>query len=151
MEKHKETHYAVRKQYKCEECDKSFLCRSGRSRHMKQRHSQNQIKMYECDLCDKTLSSSTGLIYHLESFHQGRRYTCDVCEKSFMTKKSYLLHAMNPKSHAEKIKITYRCHICDKSFSQGFDLKKHIASIHSDSHIRFTCEGCGKRFKYKRG
>ena len=41
--------------------------------------------------------------------------------------------------------LEHKCESCNKSFSQAYNLKNHIHTVH-EGHKDYKCESCGKSF-----
>ena len=80
---------------------------------------------WSCTICDKTLSTERGLIYHVESKHEGKKHECNQCDHS-ATNQSNLL--VNVRSIHEGLK--YPCNHCDYKATQSSSLRHHIKVKH---------------------
>ena len=71
-------------------------------------------KKISCDKCKKKFSKQSGLTYHMEMVHEGKRnYSCSACERKVSTRQSL-------KGHEEK------CAIKTKQMREQLELKKEI-------------------------
>ncbi|XP_026684864.1 zinc finger protein 551-like [Diaphorina citri] len=100
----------------------------------------NESGMYQCDVCGREYKQKYGLNRH-KNYECGQepRYHCSYCP------------------YRAKQKIHLKTHIRIKHVIEYFDVP-----FFPDSFVRwprfdpdhsgmFTCDGCGKRYKYKRG
>ena len=56
------------------------------------------------------------------------------------------------KMNTDKIKMTayhYNCEQCSFSSKRKFDLKRHVMVMHSLCQVSFSCDTCGKEYRYK--
>ena len=89
--------------------------------------SDNKGKNFQCDVCKASYTSKSGLIYHIDSVHIGRRkYQCNDCSAAFLTKGVLKSHI---RSVHEIIK-EYPCPICHKAFAFRAVLKQHVMGVH---------------------
>ena len=57
----------------CDFCGKSFLSKSGLTRHINAVHQDGSVQqknLFECEICGKTLLSKSGMTRHINSTHQ---------------------------------------------------------------------------------
>ena len=92
-----------------------------------------------CRVCGKAYQSRSGLRYHVESVHLGKRYSCAICGKLFSSK--YALRA-HEKLHSGA--NDYQCTICGKYFVSSASLETHLLT-HSGERP-YTCDQCGHSF-----
>lgn len=90
-----------------------------------------------CVVCGQTCSSWTCLEAHLKSVHDYYGF-CYICMKGLQSRTGYIYHQ---NKHVDIIK----CHICNKSFSSDYHLRRHM-KVHS-SYKDVVCEYCGKAYK----
>ena len=102
--------------YKCVQCDKSFVQKSGLTRHMAL-HGEKKLK---CEVCNKAFARSDTLNEHLQSHINMRDFACPECGKSFNTKSYLQKHLL---SHYQI--RDFSCVECGKAFLHKSDLNRH--------------------------
>ncbi|XP_052072216.1 putative zinc finger protein 840 [Mytilus californianus] len=84
--------------YMCGTCNKEFLSRSGRSRHVRFVHTEHDLG---CGECTKTFKSKDSLRRHERTVHQkasqkthqgAGRFACDTCKKVYRRKEDLQIH-----------------------------------------------------------
>ena len=129
--------------WNCQICDKVLR---GRSNEVKKHY----IKVHQsqpilpCHVCDYT--SRTEKMYQAHRMSHLVEYPCAHCGKIF-TQHSRLVYHMN--SHTNERQ--FECELCDKKFNTAQYVKTHKRKVHGDQEklLKYTCELCGMRFKYK--
>lgn len=129
------------KQYICSECQKCFKTKFQLRIHCYQ---HSGLKPFECQKCDKRFATQTKLKSHTKT-HDG--YACgrEGCDyKSF--KWSELRKHISV-SH----KISFKCEVCQKAFTNGYNLNLHKEVIHLDTKDKFVCsyDNCGHSYYRK--
>lgn len=80
---HEKIHLGI-KDFKCNECDKSFVQASNLLSHIKTVH--KQLKSHKCQLCNKTYKRKRLLDYHSLSAHgettNAKKLSCEECDFS---------------------------------------------------------------------
>jgi len=159
----------IKKKHACNICGIEFKRVRHLSKHFIESHPGMKIP---CELCSKHFSSVGSKETHIKIVHtNGKSFPCDKCGKFFTTSGIRKTHTENV--HGENKLIV--CQQCDKSFSTAGTLKTHIEKTHNagpplpcphcgrffqymEQHIQhkhevrsasFTCEECGKNFKFK--
>ncbi|XP_033934535.2 zinc finger protein GLI4-like [Pseudochaenichthys georgianus] len=157
---------AVKKQFGCSVCTKSFTYRSNIQRHMRIHTGE---KPYRCSVCKTPFSQRGHLKEHMR-IHTGEKpHSCSVCKKAFSQNRHLKRHIRvhtGEKPHScsvckkafsqnrnlkEHMGIhtgvkPYSCSVCKKAFSQSGGLRKHMR-IHTGEEI-YSCNVCDKRFKW---
>ncbi|XP_069132915.1 myoneurin-like isoform X11 [Argopecten irradians] len=103
------------------------------------------IDDFTCNVCLADLGSSADLKTHLVNAH-GHQYShfCFECGRAFRSYSSYNAH--NRLFHRPDVE-RHVCKICCKIYCNESHLKTHLKSHSQDQP--FTCEICGKSYKYK--
>ncbi|XP_048204286.1 zinc finger protein with KRAB and SCAN domains 3-like [Perognathus longimembris pacificus] len=148
------------KPYKCKECGKAFSHRSDFIKHWRTHTGE---KPYECDNCGKTFSRSCNLLEH-HRIHTGEKpYSCVMCGKDFRRSSHLRRHqrihtgaknvrepgrADQDRMQSQAVNIanpaSYKCNVCERSFSQNTDLIEH-QKIHTGEKP-YQYDTCGKGF-----
>ncbi|XP_071060578.1 zinc finger and SCAN domain-containing protein 31-like [Pseudochaenichthys georgianus] len=109
---------AVKKQFGCSVCTKSFARKRSIYRHMRIHTGE---KPHSCSVCEKAFSQYIDLKRHM-TIHTGEKpFSCSVCKKAFSQRGSLKEHL---RVHTgEKPHI---CSVCKKAFSRSGNLKTHM-------------------------
>uniref|UniRef100_A0A2L2YFX7 Histone H4 transcription factor n=1 Tax=Parasteatoda tepidariorum TaxID=114398 RepID=A0A2L2YFX7_PARTP len=125
--------------YKCPYCDMTCPTPSGLRVHMSYRHSE--VKPHSCPYCDYRCKSENDLRKHLESHSMVPTYTCPVENCSYATRSQTCFSVHCRKKHSKKGPLKYACHLCEKIFTRGNYLTKHLLGVHKfrwpSGHCRF--------------
>ena len=174
LERHVNVMHKKLSVYKCNLCEKSFKYYEGLKSHIEMVH---QGMEFQCDQCQLTFAGSLKLHYHKRSTHfKTKNFGCDICEKRFERKRSIIAHMVDEhafsifkcdichrefnslrylQDHSKTVhipvdeKISYSCHICDKTFFHPKSLNRHKRESHFHSNLKskvFHCDKCGKAF-----
>uniref|UniRef100_A0A1B6DKE9 C2H2-type domain-containing protein n=1 Tax=Clastoptera arizonana TaxID=38151 RepID=A0A1B6DKE9_9HEMI len=73
---------------------------------------------------------------------QKQPHICDICGKKLCSKGSVRLHKMNK----HKIKIGFRCELCDQEFDLHRDVISHRNEKHRKEDGKFYCDKCDKKY-----
>ena len=129
-------HGAVKEQYVCDVCKRSFKYRATVVEHMRMYHLERPIK---CEHCDASFIKQSSLDEHLRK-HLGKRpFRCEICDKSFVRKTLLLRHK---ESHLTERNVV--CDVCNKAFKSKTSLQQH-KKIHSTVK-KYRCDICDARF-----
>ncbi|XP_014244558.1 histone H4 transcription factor [Cimex lectularius] len=133
--------------YKCNFCGMTCHTPGILKRHIKYRHTPS--RKYACPLCSSKCKTHTDLRQHLLR-HTENKFTelsCNEPNCNFKCKLQSVLTRHFYKEHSENLKGgRYCCHLCDKSYTRGFSLTRHLCSMHN---VRKPSEY--SRFIYKAG
>ncbi|XP_016316110.1 zinc finger protein 37-like [Sinocyclocheilus anshuiensis] len=118
--------HSVKKEFRCEQCGKDFFTTLNNMRaHIK----PHKEKSLQCNECSKFFRTKQDLSNH-KRIHTGEKpYKCPDLSSHMR------IHT------GEK---PYQCPHCEKSFSQGSNLKTHLLT-HSNENP-YQCSECGKPF-----
>lgn len=135
----------VKKSLSCDICNYRTLHRSGIIRHMNRWHmGPNFVKPYCCDICGARMSEPGNLKTHKLSHTGEKPFPCsfESCQSRFFSSSDRKIHMR--KHLGEK---PYECAQCPEAFISQYLLTTHIRTKHSD-HRPFSCDACGKSFKF---
>ncbi|XP_065065660.1 uncharacterized protein LOC135691653 isoform X1 [Rhopilema esculentum] len=127
---------------KCAECNISFKQQKYLKRHRTKFHTERR-----CQQCESVFLNLADLKKHVREEHAGKddlHAACHICNKIFS--KSYL------PGHIKSHDNAYKCKICQKTFSCGSNLRKHLQKHKPGYHpkkkgvivTRKKCDTCGK-------
>ncbi|ALC46264.1 CG7928 [Drosophila busckii] len=156
--------------YVCDQCGKTLQSYSGFIGHL-QNH--EPVKQFECPHCGERFSRKFRLKHHM-AWHTGETpYQCDVCSKRFVHKVALYKHKMihdteskrlecqvcgfktRTKAHLDRHSRShtgakpFACPVCNKRFSQMYNMKAHLREHEnpgSTRHRRFHCTKCTHTF-----
>lgn len=156
--------------YVCDQCGKTLQSYSGFIGHL-QNH--EPVKQFACPVCPERFSRKFRLKHHM-AWHTGETpYQCDVCSKRFVHKVALYKHKMihdnetkrlecqvcgfktRTKAHLERHTRShtgdkpFACPVCNKRFSQMYNMKAHLREHESpgtNRHRRFHCPKCTHTF-----
>lgn len=129
--------------WECQVCQKSIKGRACEvTKHYLKTHQVQPI--FPCHACDYT--SRTEKMYQAHRMSHLVEYPCEHCGKIF-SQHSRLVYHMN--SHTNERE--FECDICQKKFNTAQYVNTHKRKVHGDQEklLKYTCELCGMRFKYK--
>ena len=132
--------------HKCPTCDMTCISKNDLNKHILYKHSNE--KRFKCEFCDtyqaKTLNDLNKHIL-LKHDDAAEEYQCNDCE-DFKTKNLNLMKKHMLKYHLNQSKLSYlyKCHECDKSYSNGSTLSSHLKNAHN-----YKWPSGHSRFRYK--
>ena len=127
---------AAPKEYKCDNCDKTFNRPSALKLHTL---SHFGIKIFTCNVCNKSFSYKCNLKTHMR-IHSGEKpYQCNICLRRFTAQGQLTDHL---RIHSDY--RPFKCDDCDKRFRRHSSLNMHIR-VHSGEKP-FKCETCDRAF-----
>lgn len=129
--------------YKCPYCAMTCPNPSSLHSHITYRHSTE--KNYSCQYCEYRCKYESDLYKHLETHNNEPAFKCPVENCDYKTRSRACLNCHVNGKHQNGSTKLYKCHICDKAFSRGNYLTKHLMSSH---HFHWPSGHC--RFRYLR-
>lgn len=123
----------INKPFKCDECYKSFRCKSILISH---KTSHTNEKPFACDMCEKSFRLKHQLKQHKFCHSEIPTIACDWCDMIF--KFSFKLHKHIREHHPNK--LSYECSMCKKRFFTPNGLRTHknksrMCGLQSDGMI----------------
>ena len=132
-------HEGTKKVYKCELCQKQFVCVASLNTHKRTIHEKHEF--VKCDICDAKLKSYY-LPIHKKKRHSFEKETilCDVCELGFQNIFQLKSHY---RVHKDKSLQKVTCELCGKFLANKDDMSRHLRSYHvqEKAHKCSKCEG----------
>ena len=126
--------------YQCEFCSFKSPSPSGIQHHKKYRHSDE--RPFNCQFCEAKFKSKSDLRKHIDIHSSEHPFKCSLC--TFECRCCHTLNRHQKIVH-ENTKQIYECHICEKKFTRGNNLSRHLVKSHE------LAIPAGKtRFNYKR-
>ncbi|KAI8427110.1 hypothetical protein MSG28_014738 [Choristoneura fumiferana] len=166
--RHQRTVHMGEKNYRCDQCDKSFPEKRYLERHAL---AHMDIRNFACDLCGKRFKWKKNLYTHMDIHMNVRRHVCAVC-----TKPKTEVAQFCTKTRNEDGSLKFSCNICDRSFRLWGQFLQHYNQVHlklrkkthpcvichqqliprqRSKHMEEkhgwpapTCGACGKKFSY---
>jgi uncharacterized Zn-finger protein len=142
----KQKNHEEKKQFKCDECNKSFTAKSSLNGHIRAIHERK--KDFKCNVCAATFSFKQSLKKHTAAIHEGKKslkcHRCEKCDKLFVSKQCLKRHV----STVHEGKKPFTCDECGNRFTTKSSLKAHIMAVHKGKRP-FKCTKCEATFNYK--
>ncbi|XP_023233150.1 histone H4 transcription factor-like [Centruroides sculpturatus] len=129
--------------YKCPYCAMTCPNPSSLHSHITYRHSTE--KNYSCQYCEYRCKYESDLYKHLETHNNEPSFKCPIENCDYSTRTRACLNRHVSGKHQNGSAKVYKCHICEKTFSRGNYLTKHLMSNH---HFHWPSGHC--RFRYVR-
>ena len=148
--------------FTCNQCPSTFTEATNLNRHIRTKHSN---KSFKCERCEFSSARSDKLKKHIESKHYGNKVKCPHCAFECDRNDSLTRHVKTyhevPKDplaptpnfdwvediEQEEREVKHKCNQCNAEFKEGFNLNKHINSVHAKE--QFACEHCAQIFNRK--
>ncbi|XP_030030960.2 zinc finger protein 91 [Manduca sexta] len=89
---------------------------------------------HTCELCGKVCDSEVSLKHHI-IWHKskgslyGARHECNICNVQFTNKRTLTIHI---RTHYENDNGPYKCHLCEKGFTDEDFYRRHLKSHNFD-------------------
>lgn len=144
---------------KCSLCSMRFFKESKLEFHFNRCHSAKSkpsTKLLSCEKCKKLFRDSHRLVLHnKQNCSLIVMYECELCSKRVQCKRRLLNHFAN--YHKINALKTVACNHCDKKFTNGSLLAKHLrTNVHRTPPIkkpiilnRYECDFCRRLFQIK--
>lgn len=122
--------------FRCEECNIEFECRTALRLHTYKSHPST------CPKCGKVCNSKHQMYFHQQT--HSPRYLCKICNKTFIVRGQYAIHMA---THTGDRNVP--CDICGRTFAHKTAVSKHKWQEHNENNKKFKCEQCDKSFVYR--
>ena len=127
---------------KCEYCGIDFTNKTIK-KHIGASHperiDQTEKQEYKCTQCDYSARSPQALRLHVKVKHVGTRFKCEQCDYTATTKNQIRVH------NNKHLGVKYPCDFCPRQFSTQGSRRKHLAVLHPDQYIVYSCHLCSYR------
>ncbi|CAH1978792.1 unnamed protein product [Acanthoscelides obtectus] len=93
--------------------------------------SKKAASKFKCDTCNVFFNSLDEAKAH--PYQKSCKFSCKVCKRRFNTLYAMLIHMLQHKTNEEAKKSSgciYKCDICDKAFSDCFQVHRHQIQFH---------------------
>ncbi|XP_026762133.2 zinc finger protein 91-like isoform X2 [Galleria mellonella] len=142
---HKVRIHAVKREFICDICTKTFTKKSRLESHMVTHDSALAKQLAYCATCKIQYKNIYIYRGHLRNStnHSERNYACAECNKKFSSRAYWIQHYNF--YHLQKSQFV--CQQCDKLFISDWRLKNHKQKYHGLDRPRdHQCNECGKKF-----
>lgn len=131
------------KDFKCDECSKSFGSAGILSAHKIESHSDGLV----CVECGKVFTHRNTLKIHEKSHYL--RLMCQKCGRVYKNETTYKKHIDNQicgaSTRRSQADAKFECDYCHKKYSQKMTLRVHIQYEHGNYKYLY-CKWCNKKF-----
>ena len=135
--------------FRCEECERSFIGERDLARHNSRVHGIEIPDEVECKDCQRKFTRLWTLQRHRETVHlRPKKHKCGLCEFGSNKKVTMALHVRSVHKKRKKEKEA-KCHWCDdcgKRFYKEKNLQEHVATAHAGKGKCHWCDVCDQRF-----
>ncbi len=126
----------------CEVCGATFSKRANLVRHTKTVH--NNVKPFICETCGSKFGLKADLQRHMRNIHEKRAFCCRTCGKSFAEQEDLDFHT---RVAHEKDLRPFKCGQCEIKFGRRSSRRRHEQTVHTDK--RFHCDLCDKSYSQR--
>lgn len=118
----------------------SCFSKSALNKHILYRHSKALSKAFICDECNFTCVTKRDLENHKNVHKIGNTFKCEEFDCGFSCRSLKTLKRHDVREHCRERPV-YQCHQCEKNYSCGNILSKHLIKNHNfrlpNGHSRF--------------
>lgn len=127
----------------CKKCKKFFNSHAEVNLHLL--HCKSSLTVV-CEFCELEYSNSTTLRRHMATVHQTEPF-CKKCQKYFGVFLEFQAHSqVCTQNHKSLHKQSLGCCVCNKQFSSGYHLRRHMAGVHNAEPFCKKCRKCFESF-----
>ncbi|KAJ0184280.1 hypothetical protein K1T71_000703 [Dendrolimus kikuchii] len=145
LRSHKARVHAMKREYSCELCRKTFKRQSRLESHMAGHEAAVARRLAYCSICDIQYKNIYVYRSHLRNsvHHAETLYPCSECDKKFASK----VYRTNHYNFYHLQKTKYKCDLCNKLLISAWRLKNHKQKYHGLTRPReHSCNLCDKKF-----
>ncbi|KAJ0169301.1 hypothetical protein K1T71_015185 [Dendrolimus kikuchii] len=145
LRSHKARVHAIKREYSCELCRKTFKRQSRLESHMAGHEAAVARRLAYCSICDIQYKNIYVYRSHLGNsvHHAETLYPCSECDKKFASK----VYRTNHYNFYHLQKTKYKCDLCNKLLISAWRLKNHKQKYHGLTRPReHSCNLCDKKF-----
>ncbi|XP_059054954.1 zinc finger protein 585A-like [Achroia grisella] len=142
---HKIRVHAVKREFICDVCTKTFTKKSRLESHMVTHDTALAKQLSYCTTCNVQYKNIYIYRGHLRNStnHSERNYACVECDKKFSSRAYWIQHY----NFYHLQKSQFICEQCDKIFISDWRLRNHKQKYHGLDRPRdHQCNECGKKF-----
>ncbi|XP_033208883.1 gastrula zinc finger protein XlCGF7.1-like [Belonocnema kinseyi] len=147
----------VKGKYKCDKCEKTYVCKRTLMQHQRIVHSTfPPSKSFECEFGDYVSNFKSDLLRHINCKHlRQKTFICDECGKSYGRKDSLTYHkkyACKQEPHGLRSNMTknrpkilkpkYIFDECGTTYTNKSNLQQHNEVACDKKDPRFVCNHC---------
>ena len=149
LKRHIEWIHEKKKPFSCPICGRGFSVKSDVKKHIEFVHEGK--KPFQCNICPKKFTESRILKRHIATVHEIAKsleegdIACDICNAIYKTQAGM-------DNHIAQIHGNYECVDCKKSFTNKYNMRRHIELIHEEKKPpAYCCPICAAKFMNKQG
>ncbi|KAG6459157.1 zinc finger protein 287-like [Manduca sexta] len=124
-------------QFECQICACSFVTFGGIERHM-----NVHFRNYICKDCGTGFVTKARLKVHYYNSHVGGAFPCEMCGKTFGTQLKHKNHV----DSVHKMVKRFKCNKCPERFTEYVYRQRHLVEVHGVPRISYKCNVCEKSF-----
>jgi hypothetical protein len=122
----------------CTICDGRYTTKLALRGHIKRQHPESlglEKKTFPCEICGSIITSAARLSQHMKT-HGEPQFACNQCDKKYFEKFKLMDHM------AAHIVLQFKCEYCPRSFRTEARLKCHYRVVHFKEKKTYRCEIC---------
>jgi KRAB domain-containing zinc finger protein len=128
---HKYMAHQIPLDYKCNQCDRSYLHEHQLTNHVARFHAEN--RNHVCDVCSKRFRTKKHMSTHKRRVHKAEYHVCEHCNKTLKGPAVVLRRHMEMHFSQQP----WRCEICDRHFSRNAAYQSHMQRHRQNKPIHF--------------